>query len=128
MSGKLKSIVLWIAIVRVDKMVDALGEIVCFVTASVSFVYGTLLGLFSGEKFYYKRKHGIDKRILRGSYPLCLAMYTFGFVITYRHFFNENITLVIAAFSSALVLAQFVVFYSVTRANNRKGRFITKMK
>ena len=45
-------------------MIEVLGEIVCFATATVSFVYGTLLGLFSGEKFYYKRKHRIDSKIL----------------------------------------------------------------
>ena len=46
-------------------MIEVLGEIVCFATASVSFVYGTLLGLFSGEKFYYKRNHRIDSKILK---------------------------------------------------------------
>jgi ABC-type dipeptide/oligopeptide/nickel transport system permease subunit len=101
-------------------MIEVLGEIVCFVTVSVSFVYGTLLGLFSGEKFYYKRKHKIDSQILRGSYPLCLAIFCFGFVIIYSHFFKDNVTILIAALASALVLAQIVVFYSVTRSNNRE--------
>ncbi len=101
-------------------MIEILGEIVCFVTVSVSFVYGTLLGLFSGEKFYYKRKHKIDSQILRGSYPLCLAIFCFGFVIIYSHFFKDNVTILIAALASALVLAQIVVFYSVTRSNNRE--------
>ena len=103
-------------------MIEVLGEIVCFATASVSFVYGTLLGLFSGEKFYYKRKHRIDSQILRGSYPLCLAIFSFGFVIIYSHFFKENITILAAAFASALVLSQAVVFYSVNRSNNREGQ------
>jgi len=101
-------------------MIDVLGEIVCFVTASVSFIYGTLLGLFSGEKFYYKRKHKVDSRILRASYPLCLVMFCLGFTIIYRHYFEDHLTIFIAAFASALVLAQMVVFYSVTRSNNRE--------
>ena len=101
-------------------MIDALAEIVCFVTVSVSFVYGTLLGLFSGEKFYYKRKHKIDSQILRGSYPLCLAMFCFGFVIIYSRFFKDHVTIFIAALASALVLSQIVVFHSVTRSNNRE--------
>jgi ABC-type dipeptide/oligopeptide/nickel transport system permease subunit len=101
-------------------MIEVLGEIVCFVTVSVSFVYGTLLGLFSGEKFYYKRKHKIDSQILRGSYPLCLAIFCFGFVIIYSHFFKDNVTILIVALASSLFLAQIVVFYSVTRSNNRE--------
>jgi ABC-type dipeptide/oligopeptide/nickel transport system permease subunit len=101
-------------------MIEALGEIVCFVTASVCFIYGTLLGLFSGEKFYYKRKYKVDSRILRTSYPLCLAIFCFGFMITYIHFFKDHITILIAALASALVLSQIVVFYSVTRSQNRE--------
>jgi ABC-type dipeptide/oligopeptide/nickel transport system permease subunit len=101
-------------------MIEALGEIVCFVTVSVSFIYGTLLGLFSGEKFYYKRKHRVDSRILRGSYPLCLAIFCFGFVIIYSHFFKDHVTVFIAALASALVLSQIVVFCSVTRSSNRE--------
>ena len=101
-------------------MIEALTEIVCFVTVSVSFIYGTLLGLFSGEKFYYKRKYRVDSQLLRTSYPLCLAMFCFGFVIIYSHFFKDKETIFITALASALVLAQIVVFYSVTRSNNRK--------
>jgi ABC-type dipeptide/oligopeptide/nickel transport system permease subunit len=101
-------------------MIEVLGKVVCFVTVSVSFIYGTLLGLFSGEKFYYKRKYKIDSQILRGSYPLCLAMFCFGFVILYSHFFEDHVTIFIAAFASALVLSQIVVFHSVTRSRNRE--------
>lgn len=99
---------------------EALGKIVCFVTVTISFIYGTLLGLFSGKKFYYKRKYRVDSRILRASYPLCLLMFCFGFVIIYSYFFVDRLTLFIAAFASALVLAQMVVFYSVTRSSNRE--------
>lgn len=99
---------------------EALGEIICFVTVTVSFIYGTLLGLFSGEKFYYKRRYRVDSRILRASYPLCLLMFTFGFVILYSHIFNDHVTILSAALASALVVAQMVVFYSVTRSNYRK--------
>ena len=103
-------------------MIEVLGEIVCFATASVSFVYGTLLGLFSGERVYYKRKHRMDSKILKGSYPLCFALFSFGFVIINRYFFKENITILLAAFGSALVLSQAVIFYSGTRSNNREGK------
>ena len=101
-------------------MIEVLGEIVCTVTVSVCFVYGTLLGLFSGEKFYYKRKYKIDSKILRGSYPLCLAIFCFGFVIIYSHFFTDRVMIFIAALASALVLSQMIVFHSVTRSNNRE--------
>jgi len=101
-------------------MIDALAEIVCFVTVTVSFIYGTLLGLFSGEKFYYKRKYRVDSRILRASYPLCLAIFCFGFVIIYRHFLKDHVTILTAALASALVLSQIVVFCSVTRSSNRE--------
>ena len=100
-------------------MIEGLGEIVCFVTVSVSFIYGTLLGIFSGEKLYYKRKHKIDSQILRWSYPLCITVFCFGFVIIYIHFFKNHVTTFIASLSSALVAAQIVVFYSVTKTKTR---------
>ena len=100
-------------------MIDALGEVICFVTVSVSFIYATLLGLFCGEKFYYKRKHRIDSKILRGSYPLCLVLFCFGFVIIYSHIFKNHVTIFIATLASSLVLTQVVIFCSVTRSKIR---------
>ncbi len=94
-------------------MFDALVGIACFVTATVSFLYGTRISWVCGKKCDFKTEPEYKKQTLHGSVPGAIAVYLFGFLIVFSIVTNGFVTIVISSLTSAILLASLVVSMSM---------------
>ena len=90
-------------------MFEALSGIFCFVTATVSFLYGTRIAWVCGKKCHFKEEPINKKQLLSESPPAAAVVYFFGFVIVFSLFFDGFLTVFIPAITSAILLAHLVV-------------------
>ncbi len=90
-------------------MFDALTGLASFVTATVSFLYGTRICWVCGKKCSFKEEPKDKKQTLHGSLPSAIAIYSFGFLIVFTYFSSGFVTIVISSLTSAILLSSFVV-------------------
>ena len=90
-------------------MFEALREIFCFVTAAVSFIYGTRVAWFCGKKCPFREKPAARKELLMESVPAAIFIYFFGFVIVFNFAFDGFVTISVFSLISAIVLTNLVV-------------------
>ncbi len=90
-------------------MFNALMGIACFVTATVSFLYGTRISWVCGKKCNFKTEPEYKKQTLHGSLPGAVAVYLFGFLIVFSSLTNGFVTIVVSSLTSAILLASLVV-------------------
>jgi hypothetical protein len=90
-------------------MFHALQGIFCFVTATVSFLYGTRIAWVCGKRCHFHEDAHNRKLLLAESLPAASAVYFFGFVIVFSLIFDGFLTVFIPAIISAILLAHLVV-------------------
>ena len=90
-------------------MFEAMCGIACFVTVTVSLLYGTRISWRCGKKCAFKEKPEIKRQALYESVPAAMLVYFFGFVVLFSYFMNGFIVVLVASITSALILATLVV-------------------
>ena len=90
-------------------MFDMVSGMFCFVTAMVSFLYGTRICWVCGKECTFKVDPAEKKRILRSNMPGGVAVYLFGFLAVFIMVLNGTITIVITSLISAFLLSHFVI-------------------
>ena len=90
-------------------MFDMVSGMFCFVTVTVSFLYGTRICWICGKECNFKVAPAEKKRILRANMPSGFAVYLFGFLVIFTMVLNGTITIVITSLISAFLLSHFVI-------------------
>jgi hypothetical protein len=90
-------------------MFEALRGIACFVTVSVSLIYGTRIAWGCGEKCTFKEKPEDKIHAILKSIPAATVVYLFGFLIIFSYCINGFLTIVVSSLISAMLLSGFVV-------------------
>jgi hypothetical protein len=90
-------------------MFDALSGIFGFVTATVSFLYGTRIAWVCGKRCHFKEEPVNKRHLLSESIPAAAAVYFFGFVIVFSLFLDGFLTVFIPSLTSAILLSHLVV-------------------
>jgi hypothetical protein len=90
-------------------MFEALRGIACFVTVTVSLIYGTRIAWVCGKKCNFKEKPEDKKHTLLESIPAAAVVYIFGFLIVFSLFLDGFLTILISSLTSAILLSGFVV-------------------
>lgn len=90
-------------------MFHALSGIACFVTVTVSFLYGTRICWVSGKKCHFREEPDSKKKVLNGNLPAAIAVYSFGFLVIFSTLTNGFLTIVVSSLTSAILLANLVI-------------------
>ena len=90
-------------------MFDALSGIFCFVTAAVSFLYGTRVAWVCGKKCQFKVDTHTRKELLMECLPGATVIYFFGFLLVFGYLFDGFLSIFISSVMSAIILAHLVV-------------------
>ena len=90
-------------------MFDMLSGMFCFVTATVSFLYGTRICWMCGKKCNPAVSPVEKKQILKANMPGGFTVYFFGFVVFFSNALNGQFTIFILSMTSALVLSHLVI-------------------
>lgn len=90
-------------------MFDALSGIACFVTVSVSLIYGTRIAWFCGRKCNFNENPEHRMHALFESVPAAAVIYFFGFLLVFGYFINGFLPIVLSSLTSAILLSALVV-------------------
>jgi len=90
-------------------MIGILCGLISFVTATVSFLYGTRIAWVCGKKCNFKETPAIRKQLLSMSIPAATALYLFGFLIVFSTLFDGFVSVLMPAITSAMLLSFLMV-------------------
>jgi hypothetical protein len=90
-------------------MIDALLDIVGFVTGAVSFIYGTRVAWLCGRKCLFSESLENKIGMLVRNIPAATAIYLLGFLVLYGPLLENYLTWLVAAITSSIVLATVIV-------------------
>ncbi len=90
-------------------MFEALKDIACFVTAFVSFLYGSRIAWACGAKCQFTEKPEDKIKSLIRSIPAATFVYFIGFIITSSYLFSGYFTRFVFSVTSAVILSNLVV-------------------
>ncbi len=90
-------------------MFDMVSGMFCFVTAMVSFLYGTRICWVCGKRCSFEVSPAERKRILKSNMPSGFAVYLFGFFVVFSTILNGILTIIITSLISAFLLSHFVI-------------------
>jgi len=90
-------------------MIEILSGLISFVTATVSFLYGTRIAWVCGKKCTFKESPADRKQLLSISIPAATAVYLFGFLIVFISLFDGFVTVLMPALTSAILLSLLMV-------------------
>jgi len=100
-------------------MFDAMSGVFCFVTAMVSFLYGTRISWVCGKKCHFKEDPHNKKELLMECLPAASAIYFFGFLLVFGFLFDGFLTIFISSLTSAIILAHLVVTMAMPEFKRR---------
>ncbi|NIP50374.1 MAG: hypothetical protein GWN55_17340 [Phycisphaerae bacterium] len=100
-------------------MYEALKDITCFVTGIVCFMYGTRIAWGFGKKSLFAEKHDHRALVLLESIPTAAILYFVGFLVVFRHVFDDFITVLASSLTCAILLALMVVATSMPELKRR---------
>ena len=90
-------------------MFDMVSGMFCFVTVTVSFLYGTRICWICGKDCNF----GVDPlekiRILKQRIPAGFAIYAFGLFVLFSFILDGVLAITVSSLTSALILSHFVV-------------------
>ena len=92
---------------------DMLVGLICFVTGTVSFLYGTRICWACGISCHSKEDPHTKKQTLRGALPTATALYLFGFMLVFSFFVDGFVTIYVLSLTSSILLSHFVVSMSM---------------
>jgi len=90
-------------------MFDMVSGIFCFVTITVSFLYGTRICWICGKKCSFEVAPAEKKQILKANMPGGFTVYFFGFAVFFSNILNGQLTIFVVSIMSALLLSHFVI-------------------
>jgi hypothetical protein len=90
-------------------MFHMLSGMFCFVTATVSFLYGTRICWVCGKKCTFDLAPAERIRTLKANIPGAFVVYSFGFIVAFSAILNGPVKILITALISALLLSHFVI-------------------
>lgn len=107
-------------------MFEALKDIACFVTAFVSFIYGTRVAWGCGKQCQFREPKEGKVKLLLESIPATTLIYFFGFLIVFSYLFDSYLSRIIVSLTSSIVLAHLVVSMAMPELKRKPGgsRFI----
>ena len=95
-------------------MFDMVSGMFCFVTATVSFLYGTRICWICGKKCSSEVSPAEKKQILKANMPGGFTVYFFGFVVFFSNALNGQLSIIILSMISALLLSHLVISMAMT--------------
>jgi len=90
-------------------MFHMLSGMFCFVTATVSFLYGTRICWICGKNCNFDVAPAKKIQILQANLLGGFAVYSFGFIVAFSVILNGALTIVITSLVSSLLLSHFVI-------------------
>lgn len=90
-------------------MFHMLSAMFCFVTATVSFLYGTRICWVCGKKCNFDLPPAEKIKTLKANLPGAFIVYSFGFVVVFSTILDGAPTILITSLVSALLLSHFVI-------------------
>jgi len=90
-------------------MFDMVSGMFCFVTATVSFLYGTRICWVCGKRCSFVVAPAEKKQSLKATIPRGVVVYSFGFIVVFSAVLNGVLTVVITSLITALLISHFVV-------------------
>jgi len=90
-------------------MIHMVSGMFCFVTATVSFLYGTRICWVCGKECNFNVPPAEKKRILKSNIPGGFTVYLIGFFIVFSTVLNGALTIFITSLISAFLLSHFVI-------------------
>lgn len=90
-------------------MFDMVSGMFCFVTATVSFLYGTRVCWVCGKKCSFDVTPAEKREILKVNMFGGFTVYLFGFLVVFSMVLNGKLTIIITSLVSALLLSHFVI-------------------
>ena len=94
-------------------MFDMVSGMFCFVTATVSFLYGTRVCWVCGKDCNFQVDPLEKIRILKQRIPVGFAIYAFGLFVLFSFILDGVLTITVTSLTSALILSHFVVSMSM---------------
>jgi len=105
-------------------MFDLVSEMFCFVTATVSFLYGTRILWVCGKKCNFVVAPAEKKQSLKATIPGGVVVYSFGFLIVFTEVLSGTLTIVMTSLISALLLSHFVVSMAMPELKRDPSSYI----
>ena len=105
-------------------MFDLVSEMFCFVTATVSFLYGTRILWACGKKCNFVVAPAEKKQSLKATIPGGFIVYCFGFLIVFNEVLSGTLTIVMTSLISALLLSHFVVSMAMPELKRNPSSYI----
>lgn len=90
-------------------MFETMSGMVCFVTVTVSLLYGTRISWLCGKKCAFKEQPEIKKQTLSESVPSAIAVFFFGFLVLYSYFMDGFVIVLVSSIMSSMILAAMIV-------------------
>ena len=105
-------------------MFDLVSEMFCFVTATVSFLYGTRILWVCGKRCNFVVAPAEKKQSLKATIPGGVVVYSFGFLIVFTEVLSGTLTIVMTSLISALLLSHFVVSMAMPELKRDPSSYI----
>ncbi len=105
-------------------MFDLVSKMFCFVTATVSFLYGTRILWACGKKCNFVVAPAEKKQSLKATIPGGFVVYFFGFLIVFNEVLSGTLTIVTTSLVSALLLSHFVVSMAMPELKRNPSSYI----
>jgi len=109
-------------------MYEMLAGLICFVTMSVSLIFGTRITWHYGRKCQFRELAGDRKQILRGIFPVAVLIYSLGFISLFSLIFDGFGTILLYAFTSAVVLTAMVFSIAMPEMTRRPAHPFAPME
>jgi hypothetical protein len=104
-------------------MFDMVSGMFCFVTATVSFLYGTIIFCICVKKCNFEVAPAEKKQSLKATMPGGFAVYFFGFLVVFSEVLNGTLAIVITSLISSLLLSHFVISMAMPELKRNPSRY-----
>ena len=105
-------------------MFEMVSGMFCFVTATVSLLYGTRIFWICGKKCNFEVAPAKKKQSLKATMPGGFAVYSFGFLVAFSEVLNGTLTIVTTSLISALLLSHFVISMAMPELKRNPSSYI----
>ncbi|MEJ2470205.1 MAG: hypothetical protein P8Y96_03710 [Desulfuromonadales bacterium] len=100
-------------------MIELLCGIISFVTATVSFLYGTRVAWGCGRRCHLKESPERRRQFLAVGIPAATALYLAGFLIVFVSFYDGFFTVLIPAATNAILLSLLLISMAMPEQRQR---------
>ncbi len=100
-------------------MYDMIANMFCFITVTMSFLYGTRVCWVCGKDCGFDINTEEKKQIIMSRVPAGLAIYAFGFAVFFGNLIDGAFPILVLSITSALVLSQFIVSMAMPALKRR---------